>query len=237
VALRQLAQELAMFSLKTIIAAAVLTATSAAGATTVLNDDFTGEASGLALTSLTNFTVTGTVDVVGSSNPFGITTSKNVVDLDGTPGPGSLHSASFGFAANKRVTLTFVVGGAQRGSLGDNINAGFTFSAPTVIDHYTAGGGFGYGDLGSFTTSDIASAGTIAGNSPFTTYTLSFVSVGGGNVTANIGTLSADNVGPLLSSVKLDIGTVPEPASWAMMIAGFGIVGAAARRHRGFAAA
>ena len=32
-------------------------------------------------------------------------------------------------------------------------------------------------------------------------------------------------------------GTVPEPASWALMIGGFGMVGAALRRRRGFATA
>jgi hypothetical protein len=34
----------------------------------------------------------------------------------------------------------------------------------------------------------------------------------------------------------MTIGAVPEPASWAMLIAGFGLVGAAARRRRALAA-
>ena len=33
------------------------------------------------------------------------------------------------------------------------------------------------------------------------------------------------------------IAAVPEPASWALMIAGFGLVGAAARRRRGLVVA
>jgi hypothetical protein len=48
----------------------------------------------------------------------------------------------------------------------------------------------------------------------------------------NIGTNSADNVGPLLDNVKLTVDAgVPEPAAWAMMLAGFGLVGAAMRRR------
>jgi hypothetical protein len=35
-----------------------------------------------------------------------------------------------------------------------------------------------------------------------------------------------------LSTLKADIAAVPEPASWAMMIAGFGLIGTAARRTR-----
>jgi hypothetical protein len=40
------------------------------------------------------------------------------------------------------------------------------------------------------------------------------------------------NAAIIASSVDQISGNVPEPASWAMMIAGFGLVGAAARRRR-----
>jgi hypothetical protein len=49
------------------------------------------------------------------------------------------------------------------------------------------------------------------------------------------GTTSGDNVGPVLDNVL--VSQVPEPATWAMLIAGFGLVGFAARRQRKLAAA
>ncbi|WP_235927667.1 PEPxxWA-CTERM sorting domain-containing protein [Sandarakinorhabdus rubra] len=45
------------------------------------------------------------------------------------------------------------------------------------------------------------------------------------------------NVGNLIINVQEIGGSVPEPSSWAMLIAGFGLVGAAARRRRVVAAA
>nr|WP_258046284.1 PEPxxWA-CTERM sorting domain-containing protein [Sphingomonas folli] len=35
-----------------------------------------------------------------------------------------------------------------------------------------------------------------------------------------------------LSSVRIDVAAVPEPASWTMLIVGFGEVGSALRHHR-----
>ena len=54
--------------------------------------------------------------------------------------------------------------------------------------------------------------------------------------TANgVGPATGDTYGILggTSAVSLASGTVPEPASWALMIAGFGLVGFAARRRSG----
>ncbi len=46
-------------------------------------------------------------------------------------------------------------------------------------------------------------------------------------------TINSASHGPVTVSVLGNIGNaVPEPAAWAMMIAGFGVVGAAARRRR-----
>lgn len=216
---------------------AALAVSTSASAATVLNDGFEGDATGTAITVLNNFTVSGTVDVVGASNPFGIVAPSNVVDLDGTPGPGMLSTASFAFGAGDFVQLSFVLGGAQRGSVVDQFSAGFSFGGVTLLQNYTLGGAYGSVNLGTFSTNAFSSSTGIAGNSPFATYTLSFTAGNAGTLMANIGTTSADNVGPLLDSVRLDIGVVPEPASWALMIAGFGMVGFAARRRRSALAA
>lgn len=225
-----------MKAIRFVAAAAALTLAQGAVAATLLNDDFSGDAPALSVTSLANFSVAGTVDVVGAKNPYGIVTSKNVVDLDGTPGPGALTSNSFAFGKSSRVTLTFVLGGAQRGSIADQFKAGFTFGDTIRIKHYTLGGSFGAVDDGTYDVSSIANFANIAGAAPFQTYSLSFISTSANSLRINIGTDSADNIGPLLSNVRLDVAAVPEPASWALMIAGFGLVGVAARRRR-FAAA
>jgi hypothetical protein len=72
--------------------------------------------------------------------------------------------------------------------------------------------------------------GAIPGNTPFTLSTFSFVAGNSGTLQFGLGTHSHDNVGPLVDSVSLDV--VPEPATWALMISGFGLAGAALRRRR-----
>lgn len=226
-----------MRTLHIVTAALVATIAQAASAALVLSDDFSEETPGLQVASLTNFSVTGGVDVVAASNPYGIVASKNVIDLDGTPGPGTITSNSFAFGAGSGITLTFVLGGAQRGSVSDEFQAGFAFTAPVVVNQYTFGGGYGTVNLGDFgSVSSVETSSLVVGTSPFTTYSLSFIAGTAGSVAVNIGSTSADNVGPLLSSVTLDIAPVPEPATWALFVGGFGLVGLAARR-RGFASA
>ncbi|WP_235902546.1 PEPxxWA-CTERM sorting domain-containing protein [Sandarakinorhabdus oryzae] len=48
---------------------------------------------------------------------------------------------------------------------------------------------------------------------------------------------SGDTGGWRANTITPGIGAVPEPASWAMLIAGFGLVGAVSRRRRGAVAA
>lgn len=65
-----------------------------------------------------------------------------------------------------------------------------------------------------------ANSGFVAG-----TNTLAF------NVT-NFGQVSGNPSGLRVEFVQSNAAVVPEPANWAMLIAGFGLVGAAARRRR-----
>nr|WP_310522207.1 choice-of-anchor C family protein [Polymorphobacter sp.] len=84
----------------------------------------------------------------------------------------------------------------------------------------------------TFTTNGTTSAGAMG----WVTYTYDFVA---GTTVSTLAFTSIDNTpsGPALDNVSISGGNVPEPATWAMLIAGFGLVGVAARRRRGAVAA
>lgn len=216
---------------------AAIVVAAPASAVTVLDDDFDTEAGGgnaIPVASLINFNITGTVDIVAPANGFGIVVPSSVIDLDGTPGPGAITTkTSYAFGAGDLVTLTLVVGGAQRGSVSDSLFAGLIFGSDTAFTDRSGTGLFGgpSGSVGTFASTFFANV-SVPGIAPFSTSTISFRPVNAGTIGLTIGSSSADNVGPLLDRVRLDIAAVPEPATWTMLIAGFGLVGGAARRRR-----
>lgn len=222
------------------LAAVALAAPASAGV--VFSDSFDTEAGGnsaLNYAGFANFAVTGNVDVVKNGD-FGITCNGSCVDLDGSSGPGSITSlASFAFNAGDAVRLSFALGGSQRSSAFDGYFVELTFGGMTSVLNY--GFNWGGGDIVVFpsvSTTGIYSSTGIAGTDPFGPRSVFFTAGTAGTLKFSIGTQSADNIGPLLDDVKLviDSGAVPEPAAWAMMLAGFGLVGGAMRRRQKVAA-
>lgn len=206
------------------MATASLVFSSTANAALVLNDGFESDPAGLTVTSLTNFNVVGNVDVVNAVNPYSIVVSSpasgKVVDLDGTTGPGKIVSKlSYAFAANDQVTLSFVLGGSQRNGGFNNIQVGFIFNAITNVLNFTQSGPFGFGPYSGFLSPGYAAGTSINSTFPFTTITFSFTAVNPGTLGFSIETFSADNVGPLIDNVKLDITSVPEPSTLVLMVA------------------
>jgi hypothetical protein len=187
-----------------------------AHAAIVFSDNFDTENGGAGATALNytgfaNFIVDGQVDLVKSGD-YGITCSGSCVDLDGSSGPGQLLSSSiFNYGANKKITLSFDLGGSQR--VANGVDA-FQFAFFTSSDGVLAGGF----DVGS--------------GDPFQNFSYSFISSTAGSLQFAFGTSSKDNIGPLLDNVVLDISPVPEPATWAMMIGGFALIGASMRRRK-----
>ena len=219
-----------------------------ATAATIFEDSFDAEGGTvLNYTGFTNWTVSeGSVDLVKSGD-YGITClggSGACVDLDGTSSDGGrIDSTPFSFNAGDRVELVFWMSGNQRGGSADDFTVGFIFAGPNgaLIDSSFTGGSFGDNEIdGGGLLGSISAGGTLAWNTGFNRYVYGFVAGGAGTGQVIFGDLTgADNIGPVLDNVGLSItqtGIVPEPATWAMMLAGFGLVGAGLRRRRALTA-
>jgi hypothetical protein len=181
------------------------------------------------------FSVTGQVDIVGPDNPFGIDTQGGiVVDLDGSPGPGEIETlARYFFEAGDRIVLSFILGGSQRAVAEDDVYARLLFDVPeTKVRDFDVTGALGPVNLGNLTLGPAYTVeSTIAGSAPFALTSISFTAVAGGTLGFAIGTTSADNIGPLVAGITLDIAPIPLPAAGGALVLGLGLL-AALRRKR-----
>ena len=218
-------------------AALAVLAASPASAAVVFTDGFEGDTPKLNANPLDKWTVTGQVDVVTDPNGFGITitapASGNIVDLDGSPGPGEITMKdSYGFNAGDLVSLSFVLGGSQRNNGNNNYFVKFIFAGiQDVADGVGTGLLSGLPSGGPFAPT-VTLNGTIGSSAAFATSSYSFRAVNAGTIKLAFGTSSGDNIGPLLDNVSLSVGAIPEPATWAMMIMGFGLIGGALRSRK-----
>lgn len=210
--------------LRPLLPIALACAATSATAGTLFTEDFSGASSGtygVGPIAGTQFAVTtANVDVGGvlnggnffacSGNPAG-----NCLDLVGNNGGGGIASVP---------TFTLTAGNTYTVKFGGTLQSGATNPATTTFS-------VGLGSLSQVETV----------NTPYApaTFTLTFKPV----VTQTNAALSfttlvpADSVhGEVLDHISLSeampAGAVPEPAAWAMMLGGFGLVGAVARRRR-----
>ena len=187
-----------------LLAAALFFGISApAGASVVFSENFNGEPLGVPSTSLAQFLIGGSVDVIGPGSGYDFYPGNgNYLDLDGTPStpqnPAGSVTTKLAFGAGN-YTLTFNLGGSTRGDV----------NTVRVV-------------LGDFST-DI----TLGSSAGFTFQSISFTTVGGALSFTNLG--QSDNLGLILDNVELS-SAVPEPATWAMMLIGFAGLGVLRRR-------
>jgi hypothetical protein len=192
----------------------------------------------MSVRTLANFFVEeGSVDLLGLANPFGLTGTGNFVDLDGSSHNGGILETvqQFTYSAGDRVTVSILAAGNEREGT-DTLFAGFRFYTPRVVDEVTLSGFTSFSEPSS-PKQELLGIVSLPSTTPYQSYSISFHAPVAGVVTALIGTDSADSIGPLLDGVRFAaVAAVPEPTTWALSLAGFGLLGAALRRRRALAA-
>lgn len=174
----------------------------------------------------------------GAANIAGWTVGGVGVDWLSTPDYGAQHGAH-------AVDLGYYVGGA--GSIATSIatvkgaSYSLTFTAAAVpgFPTYTNGGQVSAGSLAGQVFAPSFSAPNDFAHQVFVNYAFNFIAFG---TTTSIAFSASDprtSYGPVIDQVSVSLvslpGSVPEPATWAMMILGFGAAGTVIRRRNALA--
>jgi len=208
-----------------------------ASAVTIFSQNFDSAPRGNNIATVPGFTVTGSVDLIqsGTAGVLCAGAAGRCLDLVGSPNTGSVTSTPINFNAGRLITVTFDVSGNPRaGTPADIFNFALGFTNPENIAAFTLISGFqgAYGTTGAGITSMGTYTESLIRNRPFVSYALSFVPTSAGSLLLTFGGAGPnDSAGPILDNILVD-SAVPEPASWLMLLAGFGMVGVAARRRR-----
>ena len=192
-------------------AALIVGATWAQGsiAAVVLADNFNADAQMLNWAGDSSFTSLstggGSTDLIGTGFFDFYPGNGNYVDLDGSSGSGNNPAGTLQSVASfgaGTYTVSFDLGGNARGQANQT----------TVVT------------LGGTTIATL----NLNSSDPLTLYTYTFTTTGGNLVFTENG--PSNQQGNILDNVTLS--SVPEPATWALMLIGFGGLGAAMRVSR-----
>lgn len=222
-----------------------------AAAERVFFDDFNAEAGGgtaIFQQALSQWDVLGAVDVIGTDNTLGYQVDSTMIDLGGGLSGGFITTQQrFSYQAESVVTLSWDMGGNQIRPDGEDIPYfQFYFDQSNEEQYqevqFIRGTGF-------FSFVDYPSQGEVPpirifdeyfaysyglfGDYPVTRQSISFQPLLAGAFRFQLGTLSGGGYGPLIDNVAVDVisAPVPEPESWALMIAGMVMIGARIKRR------
>jgi len=150
-------------------------------------------------------TANDTVDLIGQGGSFDLLPGNgSYVDLDGSTGSSGVLRNFVDLIAGTQYTLSFWLAGNQRADQGtESVNVHFGGVNQTFNLSY----------LDPFKTFSLIYTPTVTN-----TYSFGFT------------TNSNDNVGALLDNVSVT--AVPEPETYALMLAGLGLIGFSARRRK-----
>lgn len=200
--------------MKAVLAAvAALAVGTPAAAGVIFSDDFNNAVYGGNVSPAGWTTTGGTVDALGPAYYGSLCTSAGgsdeyCVDLDGSTGDAGLMLQGFTLNAGVSYTASFDLAGDFRGGA-NSVLVTFGTSSNTY---------------------------NLAANDAFTTYSLVFTPTSTGAYSLSFQNNGGDNMGGLLDNVEIASAGVPEPATWAMMLLGFGGLGAVLRGRRTVAA-
>jgi hypothetical protein len=189
---------------KLLLAAALATlGVPAQAATTVFTDNF--DSNSLALNSApSGWTVKwGTVDIIGDGYFDFIPGSGKYIDLDGSMNNAGVLTHSFSAVAGQQYQLSFDLAGNHRDTSTEYVTVLFGTTALTY---------------------------TLPEDAGWTHTVLNFTPLLSGTRYMSFAAWGGDNVGMLLDNVTVT--AVPEPETYAMMMAGLGMIGLMARRRR-----
>lgn len=153
-------------------------------------------------------------------------THGNFLAADGAYGVSSISQYVTGLVVGQTYTLTFDYAGAQQSGFDGATTEGWYFGLGTDITNYNT---FQYSYTGDLQNVSHGFTGWYTETATFTATStseyLAFMAKGTPNGEPPFSLL--DNV-----SLKATSSAVPEPATWAMMLCGFGAIGFAMRRNR-----
>jgi len=145
----------------------------------------------------------GTVDIIPVGTQFDFLPGNGkYVDLDGSTGNAGLFTNSVSLLAGNTYTLSFDLAGNARGG-SETVDVFFGTSSTTLV---------------------------VNQSDPFQTYSLSFSAITSGVVSFGFQNQGGNNIGALLDNVT--VAAVPEPDTYAMLLAGLGLMGYVARRRK-----
>lgn len=177
--------------------------TSGAQAAVLFSDNFDSNATGLNAVPAGWSASNGTVDIIGNGFFDFYPGNGAFIDLDGSTNDAGELSKSFSLTGGVTYSASFTLGGSTRGD-------------SNVVD-------VSFGSA--------SQAFTLASNDPLGLFTLGFTPAADGNYALTFANQGGDSLGAILLDVQIT-NVIPEPETYALMLAGLGMLGVVGRRRR-----
>lgn len=177
--------------------------TSGAQAAVLFSDNFDSNATSLNVVPAGWTVSNGTVDIIGNGFFDFYPGNGAYIDLDGSTNDAGALSQSFSLTGGVTYNASFTLGGSTRGD-------------SNVVDV-------------SFGSASQSFA--LASNDPLVLFTLGFTPAADGSYALTFANQGGDSFGAILLNVGITH-AIPEPETYALMLAGLGMLGVVGRRRQ-----